>query len=477
MNNRRAFIKNTSIATASLALFQIPALSCAMDLTAEDFKSNRPLLANRKFVSKAVDQKISDVKAKIKDKEIAWIFENCFPNTLDTTVFVSAKNGKPDTYVITGDIDAMWLRDSSAQVWPYLPLMKEDKKLQEMIAGVVNRHAFYVLIDPYANAFFNDPDRKGHNDLTEMKPWVHERKWEVDSLCYVIRLGYGYWKHSQDISCFDQIWLKAMKTIVSTFKSEQRKNGTSAYDFKRTTNRQTDTAAGSGSGTPVKPVGLICSVFRPSDDGTVFPFLIPSNYFAVQSLKQLAEISSTVLKENDFAKECLDLALEVENALKEYAIIKHKKAGKILAYEIDGYGAQYLIDDSNIPSLMSLPYLGAISAEDPLYKRTRKFLFNSKNHPYYAVGKVAEGTTGPHVGKDMIWPMGIIIRAMTSNDDEEIKKCLNMLKASHAGTGFMHEAFYKDDAKGFTRKWFAWANTLFGELILKIMEEKPYLLT
>uniref|UniRef100_UPI0018E05606 glycoside hydrolase family 125 protein n=1 Tax=Pedobacter psychrophilus TaxID=1826909 RepID=UPI0018E05606 len=473
---RRIFIKNAGITAAALTLSQIPSFSWAVNLAIDDFVSNRPLPAKRNFVSLAVDQKIADVKSKIKDKELAWLFENCFPNTLDTTVFTGSKNGKPDTYVITGDIDAMWLRDSSAQVWPYLPLMKEDKKLQDMIAGVINRHAFYVMIDPYANAFFNDPNRKGHDDQTDMKPWVHERKWEVDSLCYVIRLAYGYWKHSNDVSCFDAEWLKAMRLIVTTFKLEQRKNGKSAYNFKRTTNRPTDTAAGGGAGSPINPVGLICSVFRPSDDGTVFPFLIPSNYFAVKSLKQLAEIA-LILNEKEFSIECLALAIEVENALKEYAIINHHKAGKILAYEIDGYGAQYLIDDSNIPSLISLPYLESISTKDPLYKRTRKFLFDSNNHPYYAVGKVAEGTTGPHVGKDMIWPMGIIIRAMTSDNDDEIKKCLAMLKASHAGTGFMHEAFYKDDATGFTRKWFAWANTLFGEMIIKIMDEKPYLLT
>lgn len=475
MIKRRLFIKNSGIAAASIALIQIPGLSHAF-LSEEKFLSNRPQIQGRKFVSEAVEKKIIEAKAKIKDKELAWIFENCFPNTLDTTVTTTIKDGRPDTYVITGDIDAMWLRDSSAQVWPYLPLMKDDKKLQDMIAGVVNRHAFYVLVDPYANAFYNDETRKGHNDETVMKPYVHERKWEVDSLCYVIRLAHGYWKHSNDTSCFDSTWLKAMKEIVATFKSEQLKNGKSAYNFKRNTNNPTDTAAGDGSGSPINPVGLICSVFRPSDDGTVFPFLIPSNYFAVVSLKQLAEIVSTVLNDKDFAKECLDLATEVEKALNEYAVVDHKNAGKVLAYEIDGFGGHYLIDDSNIPSLLSMPYLGSISVKDPLYKRTRKFLLTLGNHPYYVKGKVAEGTSGPHAGRDMIWPMGIIMRAMTSSDDEEIKRCLALLKATHAGSGFMHEAFHKDDPTRFSRKWFAWANTLFGEFILKLIDEKPYLL-
>lgn len=475
MIKRRTFLKNSGLTAASLVLSQLPGVTWAFS-EADEFKSRRPSVADRKFVSDAVEKKLVEIKAKIKDKEIAWLFENCFPNTLDTTVTATTKDGKPDTYVITGDIDAMWLRDSSAQVWPYLPLMKDDKKLQNMIAGVVNRHAFYVLVDPYANAFYNDPNRKGHKDKTEMKPWVHERKWEVDSLCYVIRLAHGYWKHSKDTSCFDATWLDAMKKIVATFKSEQRKNGKSAYSFRRVTEYTHDTAAGGGSGYPINPVGLICSVFRPSDDGTVFPFLIPSNYFAVKSLQQLAEIANTALNENAFAKECLDLAAEVEAALKKYAVVEHRTAGKILAYEADGFGAHYMIDDSNIPSLISMPYLGAISTKDPLYKRTRKFLLTPGNHPYYAKGKAAEGTTGPHAGREMIWPMGIIIRAMTSSDEAEIKKCISMLKATHAGSGFMHEAFYKDDATKFTRKWFAWANTLFGEFILTLAEEKPHLL-
>ncbi len=473
MNTRREFIKNAGIASLGFGLMPSVAKS---NFLATGFVSQRPPLADRRFTSSAIEEKIVEVTKKIKNPELAWLFENCFPNTLDTTITTTIKDGKPDTYVITGDIDAMWLRDSSAQVWPYLPFMKKDKKLQDMIAGVVNRHAFYVQIDPYANAFFNDDKREGYKDKTTMKPWVHERKWELDSLCYVIRLAHGYWKHSNDTSCFDGNWLNAMIIIVATFKSEQRKDFKSAYNFKRTTSRPFDTAAGTGSGAPINPIGLICSVFRPSDDGTVFPFLIPSNYFAVLSLRQLAEIVSTVNGDKAFATECLTLATEVEKALKEYAIVEHKKAGKILAYEIDGYGGQYLIDDSNIPSLVSMPYLGSIGANDPLYKNTRKFLLTEGNHPYYSKGKAGEGTTGPHAGKDMIWPMGIIIRAMTSDNTDEIKQCIAMLKATHAGAGFMHEAFYKDDATKFSRKWFAWANSLFGEFIIKISEEKPALL-
>lgn len=472
MTNRRQFIQTNSLTLASLAAVPLSAAAA--------YASNRPPAAQRKFTSTAVEETIAAAKKKIADPQLAWMFENCFPNTLDTTVTTRVVNGRPDTYVITGDIDAMWLRDSSAQVWPYLPLMRRDEPLRLMIAGLVNRHARCVLLDPYANAFYDDPGQisEHQHDLPRMKPGVHERKWEVDSLCYVIRLAHGYWKHSGDASCFDAQWLDAMRLIVATLRNQQRKHGDGDYTFKRSTDRPHDTAAGQrGDGQPVLAVGLISSVFRPSDDATVFPFLVPSNYFAVQALRLLAEILASVHPSDKLRQESLDMAAEVDAALRSHAMIAHKKHGKILAYEVDGYGSHYLLDDSNIPSLISLPYLGSLSAAHPLYRNTRKFLLTLGAQPYYVKGRAAEGTSGPHAGRDMIWPMGIIIRAMTSSDDAEIKACLKMLLATHAGTGFMHEAFHKDDPQRFTRTWFAWANTLFGEFVLKLLAEKPHLLT
>ncbi|MBC7887857.1 MAG: glycoside hydrolase family 125 protein [Ferruginibacter sp.] len=475
---RRLFIKNSAILCAGIALTPTEAYTQLVH-TGDPFLSQRPPLKDRRFTSKAVEDKILEVKTVLKDKELAWMFENCFPNTLDTTVTVGVLNGKPDTYVITGDIDAMWLRDSSAQVWPYLSLMKKDAALEKLITGVINRHANCVMIDPYANAFYKDEKQQSDwkQDETDMKPGVHERKWEVDSLCYVIRLAHGYWKAGGDPSCFDKEWLAAMKVIVKTFKEQQRKNNNGPYRFKRTTNRPTDTAAASGYGNLTKPNGLVCSVFRPSDDGTVFPYLIPSNFFAVVSLRQLAALVKTFYQEKEFAAECESLAAEIDQALKEHATIDHKKFGKMLAYEIDGYGSFYLIDDSNVPSLLSLPYLGAINAADQiLYQNTRKFLLSYGDNPYYVKGKIAEGISGPHAGRDNIWPMGIIMRAMTSDNEQDITHSLKLLKATHANTGFMHESFNKDNATKFTRKWFAWANTLFGEFIIKIVNEKPHLL-
>ena len=231
----------------------------------------------------------------------------------------------------------------------------------------------------------------------------------------------------------------------------------------------------SGTGRPFKPNGLICSMFRPSDDATMYPFLIPSNIFAAISMNQLSEIYLKQKIDNSFSEKCLLMSIEIDNAVKKYAIKEHLDFGKIYSYEIDGFGNNLYMDDANVPSLMSLAYLDSKFEEDQTYINTRKFLL-SHNNPYFLKGKAAEGQASPHTGKDKIWPMGIILRAMTSKDDDEIKKCLKMLVNTHAGTGFMHEAFDKDNPNNYFRSWFAWANTLFGELIIKIQDERPHLL-
>ncbi|MDN3549831.1 glycoside hydrolase family 125 protein [Mucilaginibacter aquaedulcis] len=473
MLTRRHFIKLNGIATAGLSLGLTPSLFAS---TLPAFESQRPKLADRKFTSKAVEAIIQKVKKDIKDPELAWLFENCYPNTLDTTVNYSEAGGKPDTFVITGDINAMWMRDSSAQVWPYLPFIKTDPALKKLIQGVLSRQAKCVLIDPYANAFNQGPTgSEWDTDHTVMKPELHERKWEIDSLCYPVRLAYNYWKISGDTSFFDENWQKAGKTILNTFKEQQRKENKGPYYFQRKTQVASDTAPNKGYGNPVKPVGLICSIFRPSDDATIYPFLIPSNYFAVTSLNQMAEMFATIGNDSTTSAACRALASEVDAALKKYAVAQHPEFGKILAFEVDGYGNQLFMDDSNVPSLLALPYLDSLPATDPLYQNTRRFVLSLSN-PYFFKGTAAEGIGGPHVGIGYIWPMAIIMRGLTSSNKEEITECLRLLKTTHAGTGFMHESFNKDNPADFTRKWFAWANTLFGELIIKTHQHYPDIL-
>jgi len=470
---RRKFIANSSLIAAGTMILPQNLLAFEQD----KFSSKRPIISERNFTSSAVEDTIKKVKAVIQDKELAWMFENCFPNTLDTTIDFEIIDGKPDTFIITGDIDAMWLRDSTAQVWPYMPLISKDEKLKQLIKGLINRQVKCVLLDPYANAFYKDTTKisKWKSDITQMLPGIHERKWEIDSLCYVIRLANEYYQITKDESIFDEDWDKAMRLIVKTFKIEQRKNNKSDYVFSRETTSVIDSPPFEGTGRPIKPNGLICSMFRPSDDSTLYPFLIPSNIFAVLSLKQLSVIYFEILQEKKFAKECEKLALEVNEAIQKYAVSEHLNFGKIYAYEVDGFGNKLFMDDANVPSLMSLAYLGVHKTTDKLYQNTRKFLL-SDNNPYFLKGKYAEGQASPHTGKSKIWPMGIILRAMTSSDEKEIIKCLKMLKATHANTGFMHESFNKDNPQDYSRDWFAWANTLFGELILKVYKEHGKLL-
>ena len=442
-----------------------------------DFVSQRPELSKRKFVSKSVENTIKKVKKSIADPELAWIFENCFPNTLDTTVNHYQKNGKPYTYVITGDIDAMWLRDSSAQVFPYLSLAKEDEKLKNLLKGVINKQIEFVLLDPYANAFYDDNQKVSEwkNDFTEMKPGVHERKWEIDSLCYVMRLSYHYWKTTGDASIFDEVWKNAMLLILKTFREQQRKENKGTYKFQRGNGNPLDTQFGGGYGNPTHKNGLIHSMFRPSDDATFYPYLISSNMFAVVSLTQISEIFNTNFSSLNIDNQFIELANEMDEAIKNYAIFERKEFGKIYALEIDGFGNALFMDDANVPNLLSIPYLGYTSYHDEVYKNTRKFSLSTAN-PWFNEGKFAKGIGGPHVGENKIWPLGLIMQALTTDDDEEIFYCLKTLKNTHAGTGFIHESFDVNNPKDFSRSWFAWANTLFGELILHLYEKKPEIL-
>jgi uncharacterized protein len=470
--NRRKFVTQTSLATSAVLLSRYTSAWGK----GNTFPVVRTPEKDRKFKSKAVEKIISEIKGNIGNKELARMFENCFPNTLDTTVDFEMIDGRPDTYVITGDIDAMWLRDSSAQVWPYLPLCREDQNLKQMIKGVINRQTKCILKDPYANAFYKNENKHSEweKDVTKMLPGIHERKWEVDSLCYPIRLAHGYWKETGDTSPFDKHWAEAMKLVLKTFKEQQRFEGKGPYSFMRETAYATDTVPLGGYGYPVKPNGMICSMFRPSDDATIYPFLVASNLFAIASLRQMGElnqVSNAGIDNTTIA----ELSNQVQAGIDKDAMTETKSSGKIFAYEVNGFGSYNLMDDANVPSLLSVGYLIPVMKNNPVYRNTRKFALSDEN-PFFFKGKAGEGIGGPHAGMDRIWPLSIAMRGLTSTDDNEIKMCLDLLQKSHAGTGFIHESFDKDDASKYSRPWFAWANTLFGEFVWKVYRERPGLL-
>jgi uncharacterized protein len=437
--------------------------------------TGRPPVEQRAFVSVAVEDTIIETKRKIGNPRLASLFENCYPNTLDTTVQLSERLGKHDTFVITGDIPAMWLRDSTAQVLPYVHLAQRDSKLQILFRGLIHRQAACIQLDAYANAFYaTNKSSAFATDLTEMRPGIHERKWEIDSLCYPIRLAYQYWRATGDSEPLDESWHQAARRIVATFREQQRLRNDGPYRFQRPTTMFYDNSPNRGLGNPTRKIGLLHSAFRPSDDACLFPFLIPSNIFAVVSLRQLQEISLAVFQDRALADDAARLADELDAAVQKCATVNHPIHGRIYAYEIDGFGNSLLMDDANVPSLLSLPYLNCCEIGDATYQRTRAFALSNDN-PYFSRG-VAEGIGGPHVGPGMIWPLSIIMRALTSRDSNEISRCLRMLMDTDAGTSFMHESFDAHDPTKYTRAWFAWCNSLFGELVVRLASSHPEIL-
>lgn len=437
---------------------------------------------------KAIENEVKRISAKLEGHEkLQKLFANCYPNTMDTTVKML---GEKDTFVITGDIPAMWLRDSTAQVRHYLPVAKHDAETADCIEGLVNRQFKCIALDPYANAFNSEANgmtwpkfayqlavERGQADNftaevdeTDFEtPWVWERKYEIDSLCYPVQLAWLLWKETGRTSQFGAQYLESTKLILKTFKTEQNHNE-SPYFFHRENCPPTDTLSHEGHGAPVAVTGMTWSGFRPSDDACVYGYLIPSNMFAVVTLGYSAEILREIYKDEQTALEAERLAAEIRAGIEQYGVVDHPKFGKIYAYETDGMGNYTLMDDANVPSLMSIPYLGYCTAEDETYKNTRAFVLSTEN-PFYYAGKVARGVGSPHTPPEYIWHIALSMQGLTSVDAAECKALLDMLVASDAGTGFMHEGFHKDDPAQFTRPWFAWSNSLFSEFVLKCVEE------
>ena len=407
-------------------------------------------------------------KLKVKYPELAPFFKNCFLNTIETTV---AKLDDGGYFVITGDIPAMWLRDSASQLSHYIRYANEDEDLKEIIRSVIAKHAYYINIDPYANAFNAVPNSKSHKDETDFyHDLIWERKYEVDSLCASIYLAYQYYMQTLDASIFTEEFHDMLEVIIAVFKLEQNHFQESRYFFNRTDCPETDTLPNGGKGNEVAFTGMTWSVFRPSDDRCVYGYLVPSNMMAVCALKKAAELLNAGYEDTRLESECRSLAFDIDEGIKTHGVYEHEKFGKIYAYEVDGKGDVRLMDDANSPSLLSAPYLGYAEKDDEIYLNTRKFILSQSN-PWYFEGSVAKGVGSPHTGLDKIWHIALTMQALTSLDEAEIKECINMLTTTHAGTFLMHESFNKNDDTDFTRPWFAWANSLFAELMIRLSDE------
>ncbi len=401
-------------------------------------------------------------KIKTVYPALAPLAKRCYLNTIETTV-KKCDNG--DYFVITGDIPALWLRDSSAQLRPYAVHCKESEELREIFRGVIRRHAFYVNLDPYSNAFNEVSHDEAHTDDTDFSsPYIWERKYEVDSLCASVYLVSDYFDVTKDMSIFSEELHGMFRNIVDTFIKEQNHEKNSTYYFRRTDCPETDTMPLDGKGNPTAYTGMTWSGFRPSDDRCLYNYLIPANMMAVVAMKKASELLLTGYNDKEYAEKCRVLAEEIKNGIEKYGTYDHPVYGKIYAYETDGLGNYRLMDDANSPSLLSAPYLGFCDVNDPVYQNTRSFIL-SENNPFYFVGEAAKGIGSPHTGENKIWHISLTMQILTSTSEEEKQECLNMLSETHAGTYFMHESFNKDDASDFTRTWFAWANSLFAQML------------
>ena len=360
---------------------------------------------------------------------IAEMFPATYLNTIETTVTEDERG----YFVITGDIPAMWLRDSSAQVRHYLPLTKDDPAVRDLVRGLVKRQALCVQNDPYANAFNRTDEHitqwQFHDDTEFRNPMAWERKYEVDSLCYPVNLAYHFWKASGTAEHLDDDFRRACETILDTFTLEQHHAENSKYHFIRTNCPPTDTLSHDGQGSPVASTGMTWSGFRPSDDSCTYHYLIPSEMFAVVILGFMAEIAREVWGDEALSARAEKLRGEIDEGIRKYGIVEDPDFGKIYAYETDGMGHYTLMDDANVPSLLSIPYLGYCSPDDEIYKNTRAFILSKKN-PYYFEGKAAKGIGSPHTPKDYIWHVSLAMQGLTSTDDEEIARLLDTFEAA-----------------------------------------------
>ncbi|KAF2200098.1 hypothetical protein GQ43DRAFT_441905 [Delitschia confertaspora ATCC 74209] len=473
----------------------------------------RPSKYCRTFESPLVEKVIEDMNQKLVDKDLARIFENAFPNTLDTTVrwhvsgtekgtekkFKKSKKAAdadawlgPQSFIVTGDINAEWLRDSTNQLAQYQLLAKKDKKIHNLILGAINTQAEYIIGSPYCNAFQPpplsglSPTYGGGED--EVHPayepsFVFECKYELDSLAAFLSLTNQFHNHTGSTEFLTNRWYLALDTLLEvltaqekpTFNEETGKYERNEYTFQRRTNTGTETLNLGGVGNPLNGgTGLIRSAFRPSDDATILGFLIPANAMISVELKRCAAMLDKAGKKK-LASILRERGQGIEAGVWEHGVVRHKKYGEVFAFEVDGFGSSILMDDANLPSLLALPLLGFIDSNNDVYKNTRKMILEKQGNPYYLTGSDFHGIGGPHIGLQHAWPMSVLVQAMTSEDSSEIQHCLAMVKNASLN-GLIHESINVDMRRDYTRPWFAWANSVFAQTILDLAQRKPQVL-
>ena len=433
-----------------------------------------------------MEKVIEDVTSRMEDKDLARLFENAFPNTLDTTVRWHvdgsgeqakpkhrSKDGQwegPQSFIVTGDINAEWLRDSTNQLAQYQRLAKKDKAIENLIVGAINTQAEYVIESPYCNAF--QPPPRSHIPVTSngQSDAVHpgyepshvfECKYELDSLAHFLALGNQFYEHTQSTAFLNSRWYLALETLLevlkeqskSTFNASTGKFERNEYTFRRTTNTGTETLNLAGVGNPLNDgTGLVRSAFRPSDDATILGFFIPANAMMVVELKRAAEIVKSAGK-GGLAKTLLNRAESMEKGVWEHGVVTHKKYGEVFAFEVDGFGSHIMMDDANLPSLLALPLMGFVDVSDKIYQNTRRMILDKAGNPYYLAGKGFAAIGGPHIGLQNAWPMSRLVQAMTSSDDSEILEALHAVRNS-SRLGLVHESINVDRVADYTSAYY-----------------------
>lgn len=433
----------------------------------------RPPPRCRTFNSSLVEAELERVKPLIADPDLARVFENTFPNSLDTAIKwrgAAANNSEEElAFVITGDIDAMWIRDSANQLQAYRSVLgSRDDELAALFRGVINLQARYLILEPYCNAFQAPPESGipavvGSAGSTVSPPVdtrvVSTCNFELDSFASFLQLSADYFAATRDLAFFGRFqWVYAVQSLLEAARNmteptygDDGKRLPPPYRFNSNTRTMTATLNNVGTGNPVARTGMVRSPFRPSDDAAVFEFLVPANMMFERYVNATAAIMEE-LGEVEIAGEMRDMAEGIREGIEEHAVVEGPEGEKIYAYEVDGFGGRNLMDDANVPSLLSAPFIGYLDKENEVYKATREFVLSRRN-PWYARGPVISGVGSPHVKPGAAWPMASIVRIMTTDDDGEIEAALAELVSSTAGLGLMHESVNSYQETDWTREW------------------------
>ncbi|CAN8106575.1 unnamed protein product [Discula destructiva] len=450
-----------------------------------------------------------EMQSVISDPDLYRLFVNAYPNTLDTAIKwkgYAANNSEEElTFVITGDINAMWLRDSANQMQSYLPLLKADASadsIASLYRGVINLQTRYILTDPFCNSFQPPVESNisasvnGAAADDKVKPTysnasVFECKYELDSLAAFLEVSANYYSATQDLSFFGKFqWIAAVQAVLNTATDMMTptygSDGAvldSPYTFERQTSRASETLANNGQGSPVaNGTGLIRSAFRPSDDSTIYQLFIPANMMFSHYLGSVSQIMASLgeYAPSGLADQMTAMSNSLREAIQTSGVYTNELTGtRVYAYEIDGFGGVINMDDANIPSLLSAPFFGFLDTSDAVYQSTRNMILDetsTRGNPYFMRGPVINAVGGPHLGPGYAWPMASIMRIYTSDDEAEITETLKEIVSSTDGLGLIHESINTFNQSDWTRQWFSWANGLFGQLILDLNNTKPQIL-